>query len=211
MSYPTTNPSPTQSTLAPSEKHLEQWIVDNFPYVREAIPQFNMRRIVARQLPLSTGIPDLIVAVKLGVRVIELKKGVVDGAAVAQVIRYIGEIDYMYGWAMSRITSEDDPHYFPDDKYTPVSTPMIQGILIGHSFDKNAILACFTNHIQAWEYRYDGNGYTFDESYTDTDIDFTRYYDDDLGIAIREAMRHRRLVREDAETLREIYRQEGSL
>ena len=211
MSYTTTNPSPSQSTIAPSEKHLEQWIVDNFPHVREVIPQFNLRRIVARQLQLSTGIPDLIVAIKLGIRVIELKKGVVDGAAVAQVIRYVGELDYMYGWATSRITSEDDPHYFDYDNYPDVTTPMVQGILIGHSFDKNALLACYTNHIQAWEYRYDGSGYTFDESYTDADIDQTRYYNDDLGIAIREAMRHRRLLREDVETLREIYKREGNL
>lgn len=196
---------------APSEKHLEDWIVANWGQFVYDTPQINARRIVARQLTLSTGIPDLIISSKLGIRVIELKKGVVDGAAVAQVIRYVGEIEQLYAYATSCIESPNDPHYCDESQMPSRFFPIVAGVLIGYEFDKNALLACYTNNIQAWEYDFDGIGYTFGEAHTEADINYLLHQESDLGAAFKEVMRHRRLYCEDVETLKAIYREEGSL
>lgn len=196
--------------IAPSEKHLEDWIYANHQDFFSQIPTLWARRIIGRQFELASGRPDLIVAAKLGLRVIELKKGVVDGEAVAQVIRYTGEIRDLFNWADCHVDSPDDPHYYDQTKINPFY-PLVKGVLIGHSFTRKALLACATNDITAITYECYDDGYLFEETCELIDTDYFPAMESDLGAAIKEVMRHRRLFIEDIESLKAIYMQEGTL
>lgn len=197
------------STIAPSEKHLEDWIVANPKRFFEDVRISYGRRFVGRQYVLSSGIVDLIVAGKLGLRAIELKKGHVDGNAVSQVIRYMGELSYLFAYVHYKFLELNDPywdklHLVPDDAY-----PEVCGILIGHSFDEMALRACLTNQIYAYQYEYTDGEYSFEEVSTSLDIECGNILNSDLGMAMKEVIRHRRLFLEDRDTLIRIYQEEG--
>lgn len=197
-------------SAAPNEKHLEDWIVANPQQFYRDVRIAYGRRIVARQCALSTGIADLIIAGKLGLRVIELKKGLVDGHAVAQVIRYTGELEYLFSYVESQFVTDDSywDNYYDIDQ---CSLPKVCGVLIGHSFDEMALRACLTNHIYAYRYEYTDSGYVFEEVCADREIELGSILNSDLGMAMKEVIRHRQLFIEDRETLKAIYREEGTL
>lgn len=195
--------------IAPTEKHLEDWIVAN-PKAFFDQTWIRGRRIVSRQFRLANGITDLIVAVPLGIRVIELKKGVVTCDAIAQVMRYVGELRDLYNYMTFQTTGQDDPH-----EHTPAyeinSDLMVQGVVIGHSFQREALLACGTNRLPAFTYQYDGENYGFTDVSNDATPSYSAFLETEVAYAIREAMRHRRIYQEDYDGLMAMYIAEGTL
>lgn len=190
--------------IAPTEKHLEDWIVNN---QRAFFDQLWIagRRIVSRQFRLSNGIADLIVAVPIGIRVIELKKGQIDGAAVTQVMRYVGELRTVYDYMAGNIHDANDPHAHE------YRADIVRGMVIGRSFEKAALLTCGTCGIAAFEYDYDGINYTFKSVFNDNSSIVADIESSPVGYAIREAMRHTRLREDDFDALVAIYKSEGTL
>lgn len=195
---------------APSEKHLEDWIVANQQEFFAKNPRVWGRRIAARQVQMGSGRLDLVVAAKLGLRILELKKETVDEKCVTQVIRYTGEVRDLFRWAEHLIQSYDDPHYYEPSPATDMH-PLVAPVLIGGGFTRKALLACATNDIIAIEYWYDGETYEFEEVSESVNTDYSYLMDTELGAAIKEVLRHRRLLTEDIESLKAIYREEGSL
>lgn len=191
------------STLAPSEKHLEDWIVANLSLFGEDA-RINIRRLVARQPQFPSGRPDLILAIQGSVSVVELKKDRADGRAVAQVLRYLGDIRMIHDYNNEGQFS----HTYSAYEY-PMGRPIVHGIIVAKSFDDNAYLACINNNIDMLSYEYDGEDYYFNDAENECGGSWTSLLGTDTEYAINEVIRHLYLLDNDRETLKEIYRQEG--
>jgi hypothetical protein len=150
--------------IAPTERHLEDWICENLNLFGEAYEAFDqfpgegnedqyhwidedhfilpyVERIVCRQVAFPHGIPDLIGLdlVNENVRVIELKKGPITLEAVGQCARYMYDLRKIYGLDSCTSPFSDLSHdlwfRFTD---TRVLSPMVQGMVVGSQLpDRN--------------------------------------------------------------------------
>ena len=130
---------------APSERHLEDWIVANPPI------ELGIGEIVGRQMKMPTGIADLI-TFSDGLKVVELKKGAIDSHSIAQVLSYIRSLNALYMEFHIEAASWKDHsrHRLPFSWRTLSSKDLryigyenVEGILIGNGLkDINLIYTC---------------------------------------------------------------------
>jgi hypothetical protein len=206
--------------IAPSEKHLEDWIVANFkkfgdlweddsdygdlayyPDDKHVLWPFS-ERIIARQLQLPSGYPDLIVADENHVSVVELKKGAVTYDTLGQCLRYIHDMYQIFWhvWADAAGSDNPDHHAY---RYTPIKSfehieypqDEITGIVVGSSIaDKNLVLVAATCGIQVITYRYQNNEYLFTHEMMNSNGSYNAYQsfvNSGLGVAMRRVMQTR--------------------
>lgn len=158
--------------LAPSERHLEDWIWTNPLCLGEneapgceGEPQY---RLLDRQSPLPSGIVD-IVAHDGRLTLLELKKGEIDFRAVVQVLRYMNDVKAIWYELMLDHFMERRPHYnavkYHDMVNGSAFDQFVRGILIGRSVkDSRLHLACAVANVEIWTYRFDGQHYHFNEN-----------------------------------------------
>lgn len=150
--------------IAPSEKHLEDWIVQNG--MPEIAPQCEFyHQLIARQLPLPDGVADLVYlsGSKMRIEVVELKKGALDESAIAQVLRYKANIDALWqGYIECR------PSCF-NTSYEHSAYELTTATLVGHSISPVLLEVCTAAKINVWLYDYtpDDNLFEFESEYGD--------------------------------------------
>lgn len=147
---------------APSEKHLEDWIVANpekvyyqeEPYEDKwdgKMPLFGT--LIARQAKLPSGICDLIATdMQDGYYVIyaiELKKGAIDSDTICQCLRYIHDLKDLVQHTKMHTGGKAfqySVHHFPE----------VRGIVVGHWLkDANVPLFADAANILPVTYEYD--------------------------------------------------------
>lgn len=166
---------------APSEKHLEDWIVNNFqclgdvldveeypPYPCEPdawiseteyiFPYFD--RLLKRQPRFPFGRADLIVKGWSNISAVELKAGTIDGETVSQVQRYMSALTYIYK-SVVEVARHDTPDFKPHFPYLEtllldMGLNAVGGMVLGHSLkDKNLLPLCSALGIEVVLYEYD--------------------------------------------------------
>lgn len=191
---------------APSEKHLEQWIVDHPELFRDEVlyESFNCPFVddfVARQLRLPSGVADLVGIDGYGEQLlaIELKVDVLDARAMAQVMRYVNDLRNIWSIVELEVLgllNYDQYHYHKrhDD---PAE---IGGCLVCYKADDvNLIRACTACSINVIEYDYTGDEYTFQVVTDDSSWDHKKQYEQFANGWMRDVMRS--IMRERAGTL----------
>jgi hypothetical protein len=151
---------------APSEKHLEDWIVNNLDYFGDAFdknvygllpiedplwinsdeytyPFFS--HVLKRQARFPFGIADLITTDGDSICAVELKAGAVDGETIAQVLRYMHALRHIY----SRVSEQE--HYANPDVaahydywgslVVESGAHVIRGVVVGNGIKDRKILS----------------------------------------------------------------------
>ncbi len=181
--------SAQQSLLAPSEKHLEDWIDanliqfgDRFPedeyYWRMGEAHFRndntfvlpfFDAIVAKQPQFPCGRPDLIGYRTGQISAIELKKGVITYQSIGQCLRYMHDLKEAFYWVFTEIgkfTTSPREEY----SYTPVwnieqseyPNDEIAGMVVGsHLEDAHLTMVAAACGIQLVTYEYVNDEYLF--------------------------------------------------
>lgn len=200
--------------IAPSEKHLEDWIVDNSQLVREETGESCdywdgytnfIHRIVNRQVRLPSGRADLIAITcgytDISVAPVEIKKGAIDSKTVAQCLRYMRDLREIF----LRVRHPGiDSEIYTGYEYRPHGiaeqllgyAPEIAGMVIGHSVsDNNLLVACEASGIAVLTYEFDGTGYEFtshsDANHIGNQDHYSNFAYGAVGDAIREVMKSR--------------------
>jgi hypothetical protein len=196
--------------IAPSEKHLEDWIVANPDKVYARLDDPNeywdgtvdfISRIVKRQCNLPSGRCDLI-ALATGMRdyslaAIELKRDALDTKTVAQCLRYIRDLKEIFLKVrypgLSNIPhAEPVLHYAKHDMCDNLlaNNSEISGLIIGYDVpDENLLVACECADIQVLTYDYSEGDYSFDLYGTGDYIARAEVYENFAYGAIGDAMR----------------------
>lgn len=146
-------------TLATSEQHLEDWIVehlDQFAY-KDCSPLVG--QLIRRQMRCEGGIVDLLGMSENLIQVIELKKEEIDGRAVAQLLCYMKYVRSVFDEAAADLWQQGRSRGMYGFGLNGVD--LMQGILVGHSFEKKAYYACYEAGIQMVAYSYNDGGFTF--------------------------------------------------
>lgn len=179
------------STLAQSEKHLEDWIVANqdrialghYPANADP-PAENIRitgRVIGRQVRLPSGRLDLLTAQWGSLTVVELKKGTADSHTFAQVMRYMNDMKEIQQRVQFKRWNDPD---FSRIDYRPqfCEPPLVNGLIVCQGFaDKRLQFSCMGNHITVIQYRYipETDWYSFSNPDDDYDYgDLLDIYDD---------------------------------
>lgn len=149
---------------APSEKHLEEWVVENITHV---VPH---AAVLARQLRLPSGVLDVLAYASQHnmLHVLELKKGLVDTRTVVQVLRYMNDLQGIYQEVVGTmfVMGVLDRREFD---YTFEKKSHIGGYVIGRDIESAHVLyACEAANIAALTYTYDGQQYAFNVLATGT-------------------------------------------
>lgn len=198
--------------IAPSEKHLEDWIVDNLPLVHwypGKVPLF--RSVIARQLPLPSGIADLVCARYYSLSVLELKKGELKPEHVEQVSRYMYDLKKITAYVMDKdehISIYQRGGGFPDtvSDYMPVHVDggsFIQGWLIGYDASDRVIAAAHCHGIGVLLYEREDDYYKFYDVSPDFGRDdYAQCATPDLETALVEIMGNRAAQIENPEYMR---------
>lgn len=176
--------------IAPSEKHLEDWIVNNWDRFgewwldEEDLPPFDLDvgdcfapyfpELIAEQYKLPSGLIDLIGGDERTPQlcVIELKKGRITYTDIGQCARYlfdIGEI-LIFLQSLEKCKDQDAPGFFlpPFDSNVNASIGMqhtsVCGMVVGHGIqDENILLAAAQCNISVVKYDFrDTDGYVFE-------------------------------------------------
>lgn len=164
---------------APSEKHLEDWIVANYKQVCEYEiyeeggqkyydPEMRIdfiHRIVGRQVRLPSGICDLVAITKgrhsdrLCLSAIEIKKGAIKSSTIIQCLKYTRDLRHIFYHA--RMFRDDARFYCPDYGFIDNingNEPPVVGMVIGHSIDDiDLVTACDAIDLLPLTYKYYGN------------------------------------------------------
>lgn len=154
----------SRGAKAPSEKHLEDWIVNNTSAFRQRIHDIATPicdQIIGRQARFPSGICDLIGEREGYLALIELKAGKADAKAIAQVMRYMRDMTAIWETAVVDLIE-----HYSGDQYKRmlgfVLDVRICAILICTGLtDDNLIYACEAANITVILYEYDGENYTF--------------------------------------------------
>lgn len=182
---------------APSEKHLEDWIIANGlvyqigctpndgpddPDYAESDYLSVIAKLLGRQVRLPSGICDLIGITNFkrpAITVFELKRGPVDSHSLAQCLRYMRDI---------KTICEEVLH--PSEGYTTLHLgaidaaaeyralyymPLVTGALVGSDVaDKHIVTACEASDIAVFTYDYIDGDYIFDPL-SEWDLDSTKH------------------------------------
>lgn len=151
--------------LAPNEKHLEDWIVQNplalgfdeydFPPLEDEI--FPHYELVGRQVPLPSGYCDLVAEQMDFLSIIELKKGAIGFKAFAQLLRYMRDVREV--WNHGALGGLPIPDNRPDFNFW--LQPHIRGVLIGHSVEggNDFLIAAESAGVRVATYNFTGQTY----------------------------------------------------
>lgn len=174
--------------IAPSEKHLEDWICSNFNRFgglteQDLVPEYAREgcycpddeyyvdtffsQLIARQFVLPSGRPDLLGYCRGQVAAIEIKKGAITYDVIGQVLRYVHDLKQIFYWTVC--DAYDDPER---DRYAYRKPQVIDvseypddeifGVVVGNSIhDKNIPLVCAAAGIMLVTYKYTGDEYLF--------------------------------------------------
>lgn len=191
--------------LAPSEKHLEDWIVNNFNSFAEELDGEHYQfydRIINRQLMLPHGISDLICTDGGSIGVVELKKGNLTCDVLGQCLRYIHDLKQIFYWVMNDVRELSNPdresYLYTGYKCYEVSSQYpiykeLHGMIVGHNIeDKHLLTIANACDIRVVTYEFNANHYEFvlhDNLHTSIE-QYESYIDQPLGIAMREVMQH---------------------
>lgn len=155
------------NSIAPSEKHLEDWLWDHQQFVFGKVgiginaecPRYSIR---ARQVHLPSGIADF-VGVCNGAfpLVVELKKGPIDSKAFAQIVRYMADIEDLIDRAIADYAfatfNSAEAQYVKQYAATGAC-----GILIGSSVKDPRLLYPMSRlNIAVYKYKYLDGIYRF--------------------------------------------------
>lgn len=203
-----------ESTKAPSEKHLEDWIVQ---YPRLTYPDYwgiepnkssLIEVVLARQPKFPVGTPDLIIQTPDGVAVVEIKKDSIDDSTVVQCLRYMAYLEHISmssHYALSNQLLPEDRQYL---EYGFQSN-LVSGFLIGHSIKSDNLLhACWLLNLYPILYRFEGDGYAFYSQRVDI-ADPNGESADWASGAIGQAMRTTMLKRANRLKKRALAKSEG--
>jgi hypothetical protein len=154
-------------TKAPSEKTLEDYISEHpeclglceiGPEEYAAEYQFTLR-----QVRLPSGIADLVgtTCSQREIVVAELKKGTINYSAVAQVLRYMSDLNATVGSLLSRLVLNGDPlsEFVPrnpaiEDDWKSI----VRGVLIGAGVeDDNLVRICRSCNVLVYTYSWHEN------------------------------------------------------
>lgn len=145
---------------APSEKHLEDWILAN-PEKLQHFYKPLIHKVLECQCRFECGIADIVAKGNAGVLVIELKKDGVDEAVIAQCLRYCFELRSSVQSLLADIEVNDlwgckDYNFHFESWFV---TPVVIG-----SHVKNAATGYLADmgNILIFTYDYDGQGYDFE-------------------------------------------------
>ncbi len=198
------NSTPQDKNLqAPSEKHLEDWIVANpqdfatgfevtFPLVE---------KIVARQLRLPSGIPDLIALNDDQLIVIELKRNLIDEAVLGQTLRYMADLKriWIHAWNYGLMRDGSEKYtYCLSQRQSLISGHWgeIGALIVGHRIQKQSVVdAADGANISIVTYDYDGSDYKFKDRWPSLEPERTEIFKEFSYGGVGEAMRlimHRR-------------------
>lgn len=169
---------------APSERHLEDWIVDNAGMLA---PIHIPVTLLSRQLPLPSGRLDLLIRWGVNLEVVELKKDAITEAAVMQTLRYMYDIKKIWGVATEYLpqalqveTSGNGLYHCP-----------IYGHLIGHSITPVVLRCAEAAEISVSLYDYDGEYEIEDVCSDQPDYAVLEEFSYGLvGIAMRSILAH---------------------
>lgn len=188
---------------APSEKHLEDWIVANrelfepqeelhFPY---------LERIIARQPRLPSGIADLIGVNCDQVVVVELKRDLIDEKVIGQTLRYMANLKRMWNHAWQIGLKRDGSEQYTYCFRQPLSLVHglrgeVGGLIVGHRIEKQSVIdAAAGAGIDVVTYDYVDDSYVFydwsgshSEAFNQAIFDFAYGA---IGEAMRDVMRLR--------------------
>lgn len=146
---------------APSEKHLEDWIVNNFADFQYQSTMYF--KYSARQIKLPSGRCDL-----LGtgwsmdkpckaVCIAEIKKGTLDESSLLQLLRYLSDVQSIWDYCLEGIPSIGGEQYGFAESFA------YHAILIGYNVDPKVIAAASAIgvHIVLYEYDAEADAYQF--------------------------------------------------
>jgi hypothetical protein len=148
--------------FAPSERHLEDWIVANPDAFKEPVLQWQRRfvdQFIARQIKFADGVIDLIGVKDHHVKIIELKKERADGRALAQLLFYMQHVRRAFDsfatdmWSAGRLSQ----HY----GFAYAGIHFVEGILVARDFDLKTYVACFEANVLPIAYEYNAGDYSF--------------------------------------------------
>ena len=176
--------SQPRSTIAPSEKHLEDWIVANFHLFGEPgeadwfpddvlqlyeriddeyvmIPFFD--KLISQQKPLPSGRTDLIAKDQHSVCVVEIKRENLSAKTLAQCLRYIADVKEIFYWTFFDAISTDNPdhelyRYDAEWKLEITGYPdsEVSGMILGHGEpDPSLLTIAALSNIKVVTYEYD--------------------------------------------------------
>jgi len=164
------------NTLAPSEKHLEDYLWAH----PEALgmcgipPQYGpdqpMYDFAFRQLRTVSGVMDL-VGFSGELCVLELKRATLTSAALAQVLRYIRDMKAMlmrlgHDLAEMPICRPWMNNYIRFERRG--LEDWVHGVLIGSGVEnENLLIACEACDVEVFVYDFDGSAYQFSRIYAD--------------------------------------------
>ncbi len=186
---------------APSEKHLEDWIVANqSTFLQEFIGMDGQRRhcrivdsIIGRQTVLPSGRLDLLGVCEDGIVVVELKKDKADSECLAQLIRYMGDLQGIYRSKLHQMRRSDKN--FPVNQSFLMSDPAsVSGIMISQGLvDEKLMFVADAANIGIVNYTYlpEQNSYAFftpshASRYIEISNAHDEYADGFIGIAFAE-------------------------
>lgn len=180
---------------APTEKHLEDWIVNNLHwfgdlYDNEYLYGFENHaapfgedhfvvpmatKIVGRQLQLPDGIADLVVTDHDRLMVVELKKGDLSFDVLGQCLRYMNNLTNIFNVVEHDVLKDENPdkdNYYYDRRQTYGPSDgfvlnEITGVIVGHKLtDRNLLLAASMCDVEVFTYELHSNGvYTFERQF----------------------------------------------
>ena len=143
-------------TLAPSEKHLEDWIVANLDTLpRVWMNEYGERRVLGQQVRLPFGVADIVAYDDRSFTVIELKRDNISAETFVQILRYKRQMSLI--WDAQRCEAG---LFTPDNS---VFNPRfdIHCTVIGHSITDQVLADMFAcHHIYAYLYEYQNGTYT---------------------------------------------------
>lgn len=148
---------------APSERHLEDWIVANWERFGEShhrrFAEYSMR-LLERQYSVPCGRVDLIGTCSPYqplIQVIELKKGAVTYRSIGQCLRYMRHLDHLAHLQTKEMIQSPERFELGVD-----IDPLVWGYVVGHSVEDDAVaMVAFQANIEVIIYDYDGEMYHF--------------------------------------------------
>lgn len=185
--------------LAPSEKHLEDWMV----HAVES-GQFEWaKRLIGRQVVLPSGIADLLLLTSNWLTVVELKKGDINDHTIAQVLRYMGDLRGIYEAIVCDLHDQETITWDEFDLIYGSHDPDVQGMVIGATVsDPHLSPVCEAAGISLVRYHFDGSTYGLEAITTPAarrdDALYQTYAKTPLGVVLKEIIfgrlsRHRSL------------------
>lgn len=168
--------------IAPSEKHLQDYLWDHPDVFDYLTPDLYEYQLFKREAVLPSGRADFLARrYGLDFYVVETKKDAIKASSIAQILRYIGDIERIWTVAISGLPDPDPPR----QSYARI--PKVSGLLIGSSIEPDLLVASVSAGIYVMLYDFDGQDYTLTEQHTtinrEHDLDYAYGY---IGEVCRE-------------------------